>query len=196
MNYKFPLIHTIDDVLPHVRDREEFIVAERDYGTIVNYAVAMPDTFHMDGPDDRGGAIRRECRGLFFDKDGKIASRRFHKFHNVGELEETQPHRIDFTKKHTILEKMDGSMVSAILHDGHVRWITKMGITGVSMNAECYVAANPRYRDFSLWCIQNDLTAIYEWCSRKNRIVLDYPEDRLVLLAVRHNHTGEYLDIH
>ena len=196
MNYKFPLIHTIDDVLPHIKDREEFIVAERDWGTVCNYMVAMPDTFRMDGPDDIGGAIRRECRGLLFDKDGRIASRRLHKFHNVGELDETQPHAIDFTKKHRILEKLDGSMISAIMHDGYIRWCTKMGITEVSMQAEEFVARNPKYNDFARWCIENDLTAIYEWCSRKQRIVIDYPEDSLTLLAVRHNITGEYMDIH
>ena len=35
-------------------------------------------------------------------------------------------------------------------------------------------------------------TPIFEWCSRKQRIVIDYPEDRLVLLALRNNVSGEY----
>ena len=35
-------------------------------------------------------------------------------------------------------------------------------------------------------------TPIFEWCSRKQRIVVDYPEDRLVLIAIRDNITGEY----
>jgi RNA ligase len=34
---------------------------------------------------------------------------------------------------------------------------------------------------------------VFEWCSNKNRIVLDYPEDRLVLTAVRENVSGNYL---
>jgi RNA ligase len=43
--------------------------------------------------------------------------------------------------------------------------------------------------------MMNDgFTPIFEWISKKNRIVIDYPEDRLVLLAIRKNVTGEYLD--
>lgn len=30
MNYYFPEIRTIDDVLPHIEGRDEFIVAERE----------------------------------------------------------------------------------------------------------------------------------------------------------------------
>ena len=54
MRYAFPEIRTIDDVLPHVEGREEFIVAERDFGTVINYAVAMTNTFDMTGSDDLG----------------------------------------------------------------------------------------------------------------------------------------------
>jgi len=35
-------------------------------------------------------------------------------------------------------------------------------------------------------------TPIFEWTSRQQRIVIDYPEDRLVLLHVRNIETGEY----
>jgi RNA ligase len=38
-----------------------------------------------------------------------------------------------------------------------------------------------------------NMTPIFEWCSRKQRIVIDYPVDRLVLTAVRENFTGEYV---
>lgn len=39
------------------------------------------------------------------------------------------------------------------------------------------------------------MTPIFEWCSRKQRIVLDYPEDRLVLTACRENSTGQYVPL-
>lgn len=45
MNYEFPVIRTIQDVLPHIEGRDEFVVAERDGYTVINYAVAMEDTF-------------------------------------------------------------------------------------------------------------------------------------------------------
>jgi RNA ligase len=195
MNYKFPVIHTIDDVLPHIEGREEFIVAEREFGTVINYMVAMADTFDMNGTDDLGGAIRRECRGIKFYPDGRIAARPFHKFFNVGERAETLVHSVDFSCDHRILTKLDGSMIHPILVGGYVRLCTKMGITEVAMNAEEYTSKNSRYNAFMKWAMDNDLTPLFEWCSRKNRIVIDYPEDSLTLLAVRHNITGEYLDV-
>jgi hypothetical protein len=47
MNYAFPIIRHLDDVLPHIEGREEFIVAEREGYTVVNYVVAMADTFDI-----------------------------------------------------------------------------------------------------------------------------------------------------
>lgn len=193
MNYKFPIIHTIDDVLPHIEGREEFVVAERDFGTVINYVVAMDDTFNMTGPDDLSGAVRKECRGIKFYPDGKIAARPLHKFHNVGEREETQAHCIDLTKPHFIEEKLDGSMIHPMMVNGYIRWMTKMGITEVSMQAESFIAKNTRYKNFAAWCISEQLTPVFEWCSPFNQIVVPYEEDQLTLLAVRHNITGKYL---
>ena len=45
MFYQFPKIEHIDDVRPAIEGRDEFIIAERDWGFIVNYMVVMPDTF-------------------------------------------------------------------------------------------------------------------------------------------------------
>lgn len=192
MHYKFPEIRTLEDVLPHIKDREEFIVAEREFGTVVNYMVSMPNTFDMEGPDDVGGAIRRECRGIKFDPVGNIAARPFHKFFNINEREETQTRFIDLTRPHRLEVKADGSMIHPMLVDGNLRWMTKMGLSDVALQAEEFVVDNPKYIEFGLWCIGEQLTPLFEWCSRKQRIVIDYPEDTLRLLAVRHNVTGEY----
>lgn len=75
-----------------------------------------------------------------------------------------------------------------------IRWATKMGVTDVAMQAEEFVAKNKKYHDFAEACIQGSMTPLFEWCSRQQRIVIDYPEDRLVLLAMRDNFTGEYLN--
>ena len=193
MKYKFPDIRTIDDVLPHIEGRSEFIVAEREFGTVINYVVSMADTFDMTGPDDIGGAIRRECRGIIFDQEGNLMSRPFHKFFNISEKEETQIHAINMSQPHVIMEKMDGSMIRPIWLYGRLRLATKMGVTDVSMQAEVFVAENPRYMDFAKWCISNEITPIFEWVSNQQRIVLDYPKDDLILIAARHMITGEYI---
>ena len=49
MHYRFPEIRHISDVLPHIVGRDEFVVAEREGYTVINYVVAMADTFDMTG---------------------------------------------------------------------------------------------------------------------------------------------------
>ena len=206
--YSFPVITHIDDVLPHIEGRSEFRVVRKDWYTVINYVVAMADTF--PSPEVSGGNARmrlerqvqatilRECRGLIFDSEsGKLLSRPYHKFFNVGEKPETHPNRIDLTQPHVILEKLDGSMIRPIPVPGsglyEFRLGSKMGVTDVAMNAEVWMANRPNYVRFVKTCLEHNITPIFEWCSRKNRIVVDYPEDRLVLTAMRQNNSGWYL---
>lgn len=194
MNYQFPEIRTIDDVLPHIEGREEFIVAEREGYTVINYVVAMADTFDMTGADDLSGAIRRECRGLIFDAEGKVMSRPFHKWFNVNEREETQAHSVDMSQPHVVMEKMDGSMIRPILVDGYLRLATKMGVTEVAMDAEAWLAAqDPSLKEWLCHCVEDNVTPIFEWVSPFNQIVLAYEEADLVYLGTRGNVTGAYV---
>lgn len=222
--YKFPEIRHISQVLEAIQGREEFYVAERDRHTVVNYLVNSNGTFprvlkvnqdFIDGDTewkdcpnfewDERAAILRECRGIVFGPDGRVIARRLHKFWNVGEREETFLENIDWSQPHVVLEKLDGSMITPIpiwyKEEGpqfgyHVRWGTKMGLTGVAMQVEEWLASDKdrseKYNRFAHWMIQSGFTPIFEWCSRKQRIVVDYPRDNLALIAVRHNVTGEY----
>jgi RNA ligase len=193
MNYKFPEIRTINDVLPHIEGREEFIVAEREGYTVINYVVSMADTFDMTGSNDIGGAVRRECRGLIFGPDGNLMSRPFHKFFNVNEREETQMNQIDLSQQHVIMEKMDGSMIRPLIVDGYLRLGTKMGVTEVAMNAETWLAAqDPEKMNWLRTIVESGSTPLFEWISRKNQIVIDYAIEDLVYLGSRRNVTGEY----
>jgi RNA ligase len=155
----------------------------------------MSDTFNMEGPDDIGGAIRRECRGLIFDTDGNIMSRPFHKFFNVNEREETQTHVLDMTQPHVIMEKMDGSMIRPILVNGVMRLATKMGVTDVALMAESYlVDSTPHFKTYE-WlkrCVLSGVTPIFEYVAPTNKIVIEYSEPRLVLLAMLNNFSGNY----
>ena len=234
MNYEFPHITNISDVLPAIEGRDEFIVAEKEGYTVINYNVMMADTFPdvktiwKDYPmpesytcgcgiyvhpnviqpgaihcsdclyvEEQNAKIRRECRGIIFDsKTGDIIRRPFHKFFNVNEREETQDHVIDLSRPHAILEKLDGSMIAPFWVGGDVGkfiWGTKMGETDVAKPVEAFVEANPNYRMFMKQMLNRGMTPIFEWCSRKQRIVLDYKEDQLILTAVRNMVTGEYM---
>jgi RNA ligase len=198
--YKFPIIKSIDDVLPAIKDKEEFIVADKKDYIVIQYVVSKPDTF--ENPNEPGileqeslyRALRRECRGLMFTPKGDIMSRSFHKFFNVNEKEETQAYSLDFSQPYQILAKEDGSMVRPVILGDELFYGTKMGITDVAINAHNFADANEQYNKLSFFCYDNGYTPIFEWCSNKNRIVLDYSVDTLLLTAVRCNLTGEYLD--
>lgn len=190
MHYQFPEIRTINDVLPAIAGRDEFVVAEREFGTVINYLVAMPDTFKMEGPDDVMGAIRRECRGLIFDTEGNIMSRPYHKFFNINEKEETQSHRLDLTRAHIVMDKLDGSMIRPVRMHGMVRLATKMGVTDIAMEAEQLL--DPGQYDWLEDMMIDGFTPIFEYVAPTNKIVVEYTEAKLILTAVRETVSGEY----
>ena len=209
MNYEFPIINNISDVLPAIEGRDEFVVAVKEGYTVINYNVMMADTFPpvLTRPEDQlehlaedeylcdyNAALRRELRGIIFDTEtGEILRRPFHKFFNVNEREETQDHVVDLSQDHRILEKLDGSMIAPFVVNGEMIWGTKMGATDVAKPVEAFVEAHPNYRQFAKFVISRGYTPIFEWCSRKQRIVLDYKEDQLILTAMRDLTTGRYL---
>lgn len=196
MEYQWPIINTLDDILPAIEGRDEFVIAEREWGYVVNYFVNLIDTFPRTNTKDPAlnerYAIRRECRGIKFGLDKKIIARPFHKFFNINERPETHDNLINWDDNFIILEKLDGSMVHPI-HVDKLIWCTKMGDTDVSKLAAAFVAENKKYEDIAMDLIGLNYLPLFEFCSRSQRIVIDYPEDNLVLLAVRHNITGEYM---
>jgi len=186
MNYEFPIINNISDVLPAIQGRDEFVVAEKEGYTVINYNVMMADTFDCN--------IRRECRGIIFDTaTGEIIRRPFHKFFNVNEREETQDNVVDLSQSHAILEKLDGSMIAPFVVNDQLIWGTKMGATEVAEPVEDFVLLHENYSQFARFLIRRGYTPIFEWCSRKQRIVLDYKEDQLILTAIRDLTTGRYM---
>lgn len=194
MNYQFPEIKTIQDVLPHISGREEFRVMEKEGYTVITYMVSLENTFLWDDNDPIGSAIRRECRGITFDSEGKLICRKYHKFFNIGEKEETQLNKINLYEPHIILEKLDGSLISAQPTADRFVLVTKAGVTEISQQAEEFIADKSDYNIFIRKCIQKGTTPLFEWCSRKNRIVVDYEEDNLILTGIRYNDTGKYVD--
>lgn len=204
MKYTFPSITKIDDVLPHIEGREEFRVFDKEWYSVVNYMVNLEDTFpsvivaggssKMRAARALESTVRRECRGLIFDLQGNLISRPYHKFFNIGEKHETHLNKVNLDEPHVILEKLDGSMIRPIpLPDGGFRLATKAGVTDVAMNAETFIADKPHYSAFIKEWTYRGTTPIFEWCSRINRIVVDYPEDNLILTAIRYNNSGQYV---
>jgi RNA ligase len=194
MFYNFPEINHINDVLPHIEGRPEFRVMEKDWYSVINYAVAFEETFLWDHNDPVGSAVRRECRGITFNENGDLICRKYHKFFNAGEKEETQLNKINLYEPHVVLEKLDGSLISPQPSSNGFVLTTKAGVTDISQQAEEFIKDKPHYSTFIKKCIQKGTTPLFEWCSNKNRIVISYPEDQLILTGLRYNNTGKYVD--
>lgn len=206
MFYQFPHIQTIDDVLPHIEDCDEIIVADRGDHTTINYVVVTPDTFppinvaggsaKMRAQRSLRNAIRRECRGMIFDNaTGKILRRPYHKFFNANERDETLFGKIPFDCDHRFLEKLDGSMIAPFMVDEEIYWGTRMGVTDVADQTQSFLQQNVHYIDFAGEHIRAGWTPIFEWCSRQQKIVIDHPEDRLVLTGIRNMFDGTYCEL-
>lgn len=184
MKYKFPIIETIDDVLPSIHGREEFKVMDKGDYIVIDYVYVMPDSF-----DD---IMRRECRGIVFNSLGRLISRPFHKFFNLGEKPETQPDQIDFSRPHQVMIKADGSLIRPALIKGELVPMTRKGITDVAIQAfnESMIDSESQW-DMVSW-IKSGYTPLYEFVSPNNKIVVNYPIPRLIFLGARENRTGKY----
>jgi hypothetical protein len=201
MLHKFPVGLTIEKVRDVTTRANEtfgtkiFIEADRGEFIIFNYVVSFGDVWKL-WPGSNDQAILRECRGLTFNRQGRVVARKLHKFHNVNELPETAIDAIDWSRSHVILEKLDGSMITPLMVERNgawdVRWCTKLGMTEVADKVYPFVDAHPEYARFAVHCLGHDWTPIFEFCSRRQRIVIDYPEDRRIARNPRQSHWGLY----
>lgn len=173
-------IYNIEQLLPFVRQKPEFIVLQKDGFQVIDYVYQDNNTF--DIPE------LMECRGIKFCSQGLILARPFRKFFNYGERGSGLPaHR-----PHYITHKLDGSMVHPVLLDRRLFFHTRKGHTDVAKKAERHVLSTPGidYQGLSHMAIKGGFTPIFEFTSPNNRIVLRYEEDALTLLAMRHMVSG------
>lgn len=178
----YPIIKNISDVLPAIEGRKEFIVMDKGDYIVIDYVYVDNDSF--DDP------IRKECRGLIFDKEtGDILRRPLEKFENYGQ--NFSQNNCDFEKDHIVTDKRDGSMIAPFINKGVVRFGTRAGITEHSEKAEKHL--NEKVKSSCGELIDAYVTPIFEWTSPDNRIVLDYKEDEIRLLRLRDLVSGEYL---
>lgn len=181
----FPIITTIDDVLPFIDGTTEFITVDKGWYTYIDYVIRKDETFAEHA------GIRKECRGIKFYNDGRILARPFQKFFNVGEKYETSLGAIGRVVPKSVQLKMDGSMVHGVVSpDGEVVLMTRKGRTDTALRAEA--ALTDKHREVITKCFLEGFTPLFEYTAPDNRIVIAYNEPRLTLLAVRHTVTGVY----
>lgn len=184
----FPTIRNIEDIYDQhsqdFLDEQGFLFLYKDHYTTVDYVISKERTFET--------ALMRELRGIkFCARTGNIIARPLHKFFNIGEpraaiKNENLPYAEFF-------EKLDGSMVH-LTHVGSGELHTRKGASEQALMAQEFVAGKNNYQDLFNWCETNMYTPIFEYVSPRNRIVIKYTYDDLILLAVRNMITGEYLD--
>jgi RNA ligase len=160
---------------------------------------------------------------VFDAKSHQILSRPFQKFFNINENNETNENNLKIDKKFWILEKLDGSMCQPLLKptkDSFIlKFSTKMGfdspitkhiehflyqqeeeeeyplikLNGSDFSYESKEKVKEGYLKFCVSWMSKGYTPIFEFCSPKCKIVIDYEKEMLILLAIRHNETGEYI---
>jgi len=172
---------------------ESKLVVDNFSVSIFNYRLAQ----YSDFLDNKAF----EMRGLtfIFNEDGSLFKRHLllQKFFNLNQVPDTQYSEVkDFSIKY-INNKEDGSIASFVkLPNGKVVGKSKMSFESdqaVGMNR--IYKNNKDLKSFVDWALDHDIVAVFEYVAPTNRIVLRYTDEELILLRLRDNKTGHYLDI-
>ena len=126
--------------------------------------------------------ITTMCRGLILDNQGNIVARPFNKFFNIEE------HKTIPTLPFEVFEKMDGSL-------GILYWLNDkpyIATRGSFESEQALKATDILYTNYShiFDKLKKDRTYLFEIIYPKNKIVLDYDFEDIILLAVIDNQTG------
>jgi len=165
---------------------------------VFNYRLAQYNDF-INPPGDVRNAF--EMRGLtyVFNTDGTLYERYLllDKFFNLNQVPSTLYSEVKDLKINNIYSKEDGSVITFIkLPNGKVIAKTKMSFEAdQAKGANLVYSENNKLENFINWTLENDITAIFEYVAPDNRIVLKYYERDLILLRLRDNKTGEYLNL-
>ncbi len=167
--------------------------------SIFNYRLAFQS--HFTNPIEGKDIKAHEMRGLtfVFNSDGTIFNRflLLDKFFNVDQTPCSMYSILKDYKIKNIFNKEDGSIASFIkLPNGNV-----VGKSKTSFESDQAIGIQKIYDEdkniqrFVNWSLDNEIMPIFEYVSPQNRIVLSYANTKLILLRMRDNKTGEYLDI-
>lgn len=168
--------------------------------SIFNYRLAFYS--HFTNPVSNNPEITaHEMRGLtfVFNSDGTIYNRflLLDKFFNVDQTPCSMYSVLKGYKIKNIYNKEDGSVASFIrLPNGRVIGRSKAAFgSDQAIEIQKIYDEDTNIQRFVNWCLDNEIIPIFEFVSPKNRIVLPYANTKLILLRLRDNKTGEYLDI-
>lgn len=168
--------------------------------SIFNYRLAQFSDFITPLPN-RNDVKAYEMRGLsfVFNKDGSLYKRflLLEKFFNLNQTPDSMYSVVKDYKIKFVNNKEDGSIASFIqLPNGKIFGKSKMSFDNEqSYGINKLFKENNDVNGFVKWCMNNDITPIFEYVSPQNRIVLRYSKEELILLRLRDNNTGKHIDI-
>lgn len=167
--------------------------------SIFNYRLAMPFIFSNPVPN-RSDLQAHEMRGLtfVFNEDGSLYNRYLlmHKFFNLNQSDCSCYALMKNEKIKNISYKEDGSILTFIkLPNGKIVAKTKASFEADQATmAQDFYNKTPAVQTLVSYCLNNDIIPIFEFVSPSNRVVLKYSTTNLVLIKLRNNLTGEYID--
>ncbi|WNL62956.1 RNA ligase [Citrobacter phage Ci1] len=141
-----------------------------------------------------------EARGIMFEMNAKdqpvrIMCRPMQKFFNLNENPMTM--NLDLSEILFYMTKEDGSLISTYQDQGYLFLKSKTSVESDQVqqaSAWLNQPINASFKEALKDVTNQDKTVNMEWVSPENRIVLGYSEPALIVLNIRDNKTGEYLD--
>jgi len=167
--------------------------------SIFNYRLAH--FTHFEKPLENSKAKAYEMRGLSFvwNKDGSLYKRflLLDKFFNIDQTPCSAYSVLKEYKIRNIFNKEDGSIASFImLPNGVVKGKSKASFeSDQAIEIQKIYDQDENIRRVVDNCLNKDIMPVFEYVSPTNRIVVPYANSELILLRLRDNNTGEYLDV-
>lgn len=170
---------------------DKYGIKAKRHGTYTNLVMLKYD--QINSPMEE--KIVQQCRGIILDEDDnwKIIARPFDKFFNYGE---PRAAAIDWSSAR-VQEKLDGSLMILYWYDDD--WHVASSGTpdaGGPVNGSSETFAELFWRVWEeqgyLPPLDTECTHMFELMTKHNRVVVQHPENRLVLLGVRHLDGSEY----
>jgi T4 RnlA family RNA ligase len=168
--------------------------------SIFNYRLATFQNFENPVPD-RPDIKGYEMRGItfIFNSDGTLYKRYLllDKFFNLEQTPCSMYSVVKDYKIKNIYNKEDGSIASFVrLPNGKVLGRSKTSFqSDQAIEIQKIYEKDGQIKQFVDFCMDEDIIPIFEFVSPQNRIVVPYANTELILLRMRDNKTGEYLNI-
>jgi T4 RnlA family RNA ligase len=145
-----------------------------------------------------------EARALILDGGANVVARAFDRFFNYGEVPEASAD-FDIATSYC-LEKADGSLIRVYWCPPTGRWeiatrstafaeaAHPMGGTFRDWVLRAFALTETQFQDAMQACADAGWTYVMEYIGPENRVVTQYQTSEMVMLSVRNNASGEWLD--